>query len=44
MNVKLGLTLRYSDPIEAGAFAAVLGQGRSAANPIYIGSIKSNFG
>ncbi|KAI4591597.1 Type I Iterative PKS [Pestalotiopsis sp. 9143b] len=28
----------------AGAFAAVLGQGRSAANPIYIGSIKSNFG
>ncbi|KAG6006385.1 Type I Iterative PKS [Claviceps maximensis] len=32
------------DPIEAGAFAAVLGRDRTSLNPIYIGSIKSNFG
>ncbi|KAG6016048.1 Type I Iterative PKS [Claviceps pusilla] len=32
------------DPIEASAFAAVLGKGRTSSNPIYIGSIKSNFG
>nr|APX43987.1 polyketide synthase [Pestalotiopsis microspora] len=39
-----GTGTNAGDPIEAGAFAAVLGQGRSASNPIYIGSIKSNFG
>ncbi|XXH02126.1 polyketide synthase [Hypoxylon texense] len=32
------------DPIEAGAFTAVLAKERTASNPIYIGSIKSNFG
>ncbi|KAG8415739.1 polyketide synthase [Metarhizium acridum] len=32
------------DPIEAGAFAAVLGKDRTSSNPIYIGSVKSNFG
>ncbi|KAI0456999.1 putative polyketide synthase [Xylaria acuta] len=32
------------DPIEAGAFTAVLAKDRTAENPIYIGSIKSNFG
>ncbi|KAI1778713.1 putative polyketide synthase [Hypoxylon cercidicola] len=32
------------DPVEAGAFTAVLAKERTASNPIYIGSIKSNFG
>ncbi|MBE1461472.1 type I polyketide synthase [Kibdelosporangium phytohabitans] len=32
------------DPVEAGALAAVLGQGRSADRPCLIGSIKSNVG
>ncbi|KAG5981019.1 Type I Iterative PKS [Claviceps digitariae] len=32
------------DPIEASAFAAVLGKDRTSLNPIYIGSVKSNFG
>ncbi|KAL2063467.1 hypothetical protein VTL71DRAFT_5272 [Oculimacula yallundae] len=32
------------DPIEAGAFAAVLAGNRTADNPIHIGSLKSNFG
>ncbi|KAI1736699.1 putative polyketide synthase [Xylaria scruposa] len=32
------------DPVEAGAFTAVLAKDRTADNPIYIGSIKSNFG
>ncbi|KAL2145167.1 hypothetical protein VTI28DRAFT_7803 [Corynascus sepedonium] len=32
------------DPIEAGAFTAVLAKDRTEANPIYIGSVKSNFG
>jgi acyl transferase domain-containing protein len=34
----------HSDPIEAGAFAAVLAKDRGEANPLWIGSIKSNFG
>ncbi|KAI5247676.1 putative polyketide synthase [Aureobasidium subglaciale] len=33
-----------SDPIEASAFTAVLAKDRGASNPIYIGSVKSNFG
>ncbi|KAL8420676.1 hypothetical protein RB594_003459 [Gaeumannomyces avenae] len=32
------------DPIEAGAFTAVLARDRTAENPIYVGSVKSNFG
>ncbi|KAG6281496.1 Type I Iterative PKS [Claviceps purpurea] len=32
------------DPIEAGAFAAILGKDRTPSNPIYLGSVKSNFG
>ena len=37
------LTLQ-SDPIEAGSFSTVLAEGRSSENPLYIGSLKSNFG
>ncbi|KAI1147950.1 putative polyketide synthase [Nemania diffusa] len=32
------------DPIEAGAFTAVLAKDRTAENPLYIGSVKSNIG
>ncbi|KAG5990122.1 Type I Iterative PKS [Claviceps spartinae] len=32
------------DPIEASAFAAILGRDRTSSNPIYLGSVKSNFG
>ncbi|KAK4098855.1 putative polyketide synthase [Parathielavia hyrcaniae] len=32
------------DPIEAGAFTDVLAKDRTPENPIYIGSVKSNFG
>jgi phthiocerol/phenolphthiocerol synthesis type-I polyketide synthase D len=32
------------DPIEAGALAAALGEGRCAADPLLIGSVKSNLG
>ncbi|KAK8091924.1 polyketide synthase [Apiospora hydei] len=32
------------DPIESGAFTAVLGRNRTSANPLHLGSIKSNFG
>ena len=32
------------DPIEAHALAAVLGEGRTEANPLVIGSVKSNLG
>ncbi|KAI0968650.1 putative polyketide synthase [Xylaria arbuscula] len=32
------------DPIEASAFTAVLAKDRTAENPIYISSVKSNFG
>ncbi|KAK9782147.1 putative Polyketide synthase [Seiridium cardinale] len=39
-----GTGTNAGDPIEAGAFAAVLGKGRTSSNPIYIGSVKSNLG
>ncbi|KAG6325504.1 Type I Iterative PKS [Claviceps purpurea] len=32
------------DPIEASAFAAILGRDRTSSNPLYLGSVKSNFG
>lgn len=32
------------DPIDAGAIASVVGRHRSPSNPVYIGSVKSNFG
>nr|R4WH05.1 RecName: Full=Highly reducing polyketide synthase ACRTS2; Short=HR-PKS ACRTS2; AltName: Full=ACR-toxin biosynthesis protein S2 [Alternaria alternata]BAN19720.1 polyketide synthase [Alternaria alternata] len=39
-----GTGTAVGDPIEAGAFTSVLARNRTAANPIYIGSLKSNFG
>lgn len=32
------------DPVETAALGAALGAGRSAANPLYVGSVKSNVG
>ncbi|PLB49064.1 polyketide synthase-like protein [Aspergillus steynii IBT 23096] len=39
-----GTGTQAGDPIEAGSFASVLAKDRTASNPLYIGSIKSNFG
>ncbi|KAK0630367.1 polyketide synthase-like protein [Bombardia bombarda] len=39
-----GTGTAVGDPIEAGAFTSVLAEHRTAENPIYIGSVKSNFG
>ncbi|KAJ5156821.1 polyketide synthase [Penicillium capsulatum] len=39
-----GTGTKVGDPIEAGAFANTLAAKRTAANPLYIGSLKSNFG
>ncbi|KAG9230575.1 putative polyketide synthase [Amylocarpus encephaloides] len=39
-----GTGTQAGDPIEAGAFASVLAKDRTASNPLYIGSVKSNFG
>ncbi|KAE8862946.1 hypothetical protein PTNB29_05508 [Pyrenophora teres f. teres] len=39
-----GTGTAVGDPIEAGAFTAVLARNRTADNPIYLGSLKSNFG
>ncbi|EFY96790.1 Acyl carrier protein-like protein [Metarhizium robertsii ARSEF 23] len=39
-----GTGTKVGDPIEAGAFAEALAQKRTPGNPLYIGSIKSNFG
>lgn len=39
-----GTGTQAGDPIEAGGFANILAKDRTSANPLYIGSIKSNFG
>ena len=39
-----GTGTQAGDPIEAGAFANVLAPRRTSENPLYIGSLKSNFG
>ena len=39
-----GTGTQVGDPIEAGAFYTVLARERTPSNPLYIGSLKSNFG
>jgi acyl transferase domain-containing protein len=39
-----GTGTKAGDPIEASAVQAALGKNRSARNPLYIGSVKSNIG
>lgn len=39
-----GTGTSLGDPIEVQGLAAVLGQGRSVENPVYIGSVKTNVG
>lgn len=39
-----GTGTKVGDPIEAAALHAVFGQGRSARQPLFIGSVKSNVG
>src|SRR5579884_2585264 len=39
-----GTGTELGDPIEVGALAAVFGAGRSAADPLMIGSVKTNLG
>ena len=39
-----GTGTKVGDPIEATAMQAALGGGRTARNPLYIGSVKSNVG
>ncbi len=39
-----GTATRLGDPIEAQAVLATYGQGRPAGQPVWLGSIKSNFG
>ncbi|CAM1509651.1 Fc.00g033900.m01.CDS01 [Cosmosporella sp. VM-42] len=39
-----GTGTKVGDPIEAGSFTTVLARERTSSNPLYIGSLKSNFG
>ncbi|MCA9941585.1 MAG: type I polyketide synthase, partial [Anaerolineales bacterium] len=39
-----GSGTRVGDPVELGALSAVLGNGRSADKPCFVGSAKTNFG
>ena len=39
-----GTGTRAGDPVEIGALGAVLGAGRAAANPLHVGSVKTNIG
>ncbi|KAM0716204.1 hypothetical protein Q7P37_007649 [Cladosporium fusiforme] len=39
-----GTGTQVGDPIDAGSIATVFGPSRTAANPVYIGALKSNFG
>lgn len=39
-----GTGTKVGDPIEASALHNVFGEGRSARNPLFIGSVKSNIG
>jgi acyl transferase domain-containing protein/NADPH:quinone reductase-like Zn-dependent oxidoreductase/SAM-dependent methyltransferase/acyl carrier protein len=39
-----GTGTKVGDPIEAGSFTTVLAAERTSANPLHIGSLKSNFG
>jgi acyl transferase domain-containing protein len=39
-----GTGTKVGDPIEAAALHSVFGEERSARNPLYIGSVKSNIG
>jgi acyl transferase domain-containing protein/nucleoside-diphosphate-sugar epimerase/acyl carrier protein len=39
-----GTGTSLGDPIEMGALNAILGAGHSAENPLFVGSVKTNFG
>jgi len=39
-----GTGTKVGDPIEAEALYNIFGEGRSARNPLFMGSVKSNIG